>query len=274
MKNGSMSGDPGNGNLPPEPMNRIVTLGASNLTLSLRTIIQLLQHRCGQPSEVLVAAGHGRSYGQFSQVLIRGLPGITASGLWSHLESANILPTYAFLTDIGNDIPYGYMPEQILEWVAWCVEQLQKQDAHIVITNIPMTSIESLSTRRFTIIRSLLFPFSQLSKPELINRAKEVHGGLIDMASSKNFKLYEQESAWFGPDGIHVLYWKRKELYRRVFEQLPLSRGEREPAADTAPRFLAWKQRPQFAYKKVLGREQRHQQPSGLLVDGTTVSMY
>jgi len=269
-----MSGDPGNGNLPPEPMNRIVMLGASNLTLSLRTVIQLLQHRCGGPSDVLVAAGHGRSYGQFSQVLIRGLPGITTSGLWSHLESANSLPTYAFLTDIGNDIPYGYMPEQILEWVAWCVEQLQQQSNHIVMTNIPIASIESLSTRRFTIIRSLLFPFSRLSKPELINRAKQVHAGLIDMASSRNIKLYEQESTWFGPDGIHILYWKRKELYRRIFEQLPLSLAEREPAGDTAPRFSAWKQRPRFAYKKVLGREQRQQQPSGLLLDGSAVSMY
>ena len=264
----------GNGDLLPEPMNRIVMLGASNLTLSLSTIIQLLQHRCGQPSDVLVAAGHGRSYGQFSQVLNRGLPGITASGLWSHLESSNTLPTYAFLTDIGNDIPYGYTPEQILEWVGWCVEQLQRQSAHIVMTNIPMASIESLSEQRYTIIRSMLFPFSNLSKGEAVDRAREVHRGLIDIAASKNFELYEQEPVWFGPDGIHVLYWKRKELYRRIFKKFPIPISEREPISGKALRFSAWKQRPRFSYKKVFGREQRCQQPSGQLVDGTTVSKY
>ena len=67
--------------------NRIVLLGASNLTLSLRLAIQQIQHCCGRPSEVLAAVGHGRSYGQSSQVLIRELPGIIESGLWSQLHS-------------------------------------------------------------------------------------------------------------------------------------------------------------------------------------------
>ena len=35
--------------------NRIFLLGASNLTMSHRLIVQLLQQRCGSPSEVLVA---------------------------------------------------------------------------------------------------------------------------------------------------------------------------------------------------------------------------
>ncbi len=269
-----MSGHAHNGAQSPEPINRIVLLGASNLTLSLRTVIQLMQHRCGQPSDVLVAAGHGRSYGQYSQVLTRGLPGITSCDLWSHFESANTLQTYAFLTDIGNDIPYGYMPEQILEWVSWCIEQLQRKGAHIVMTNIPIASIESLSERHYKIIRAIFFPFSRLSRREVVDRARVVHRGLVDMASSKNVQFCEQEPVWFGPDVIHVLYWKREELYRRIFERLSVSSGAWEPVGGKAPHFSAWKQRPQFAYKKVLGRERRYQQPSGQLADGTAVSMY
>jgi len=73
--------------------NRFVLLGASNLTVSLRLVIQLLQRRIGGPSDVLVAAGHGRSYGEFSQVMFRELPGITSSGLWKRLELDNVRPT-------------------------------------------------------------------------------------------------------------------------------------------------------------------------------------
>ena len=148
-----------NNSLSKAPTNRIVLLGASNLTLSLRLIIQLMQHHFGGPSEVLVAAGHGRSYGQFSQVLVRGLPGITGCGLWRQFESADTQPTYALLTDIGNDIPYEYTPEQILAWVGRCVEQLQKNSAHIVMTNIPIESIERLPELRYKFLRNILYLF-------------------------------------------------------------------------------------------------------------------
>jgi len=233
-----------------------------------------MQDRCGGPSDVLVAAGHGRSYGQYSQVLIRGLPSITSSGLWSHLDSGSTLPPYALLTDIGNDIPYGYTPEQILEWVGWCVERLQRQAARIVMTNIPIASIEPLSERRYKILRGIFFPFSRLARREVVHRARLVHRGLVNMASSKNFELYEQEPVWFGPDVIHTLYWKRKELYRRIFERLPATSRAWAPIGEEAPRNATWIKRPRFAYKKVLGREQRYQQPSGQLADGTAVYMY
>lgn len=263
-----------NGAQRPELVNRIVLLGASNLTLSLRIVIQLMQHHCGRPSDVLVAAGHGRSYGQYSQVLIRGLPGTISSGLWSNLDSANALPIYAFLTDIGNDIPYGYMPEQILEWVGWCVERLQRHAAQIIMTNVPIALIEPLSERHYRIIRAIFFPFSRLSRREVVDRARVVHRGLMEMASSKKFELCEQEPSWFGPDVIHVLSWRRKEAYRCVFERLSATNASREPVEGKAEHAAAWKQRPRFAYKKVLGRELRYQQPSGQLADGTTVSMY
>ena len=265
-----MKNDDQHGTQPPEPVNRLVLLGASNLTLSLRTVIKLMQARCGGPSDVLVAAGHGRSYGQWSKVLIRGLPSITSSGLWSHLDSGSTLPPYALLTDIGNDIPYGYSPEQILEWVGWCVERLQRQAAKIVMTNIPIASIEPLSERHYRIIRAIFFPFSRLSRREVVHRARLVHRGLVDMASSNNFELCEQEPIWFGPDVIHILYWKRKELYRRIFERLPASSGTRGPTGEETPRNASWRKRPRFAYKKVLGRDKRCQQPSGHLAADTT----
>lgn len=250
------------------PSNRMILLGASNLTLSLRLIIQLMQHRCGSPSEVFVAAGHGRSYGQFSQVLMRGLPGIASSGLWAQLDSVDTLPTYAFLTDIGNDILYGSEPEQILAWISECVQRLQRQSVCLVMTNLPIASIESLSEWRYQLFRNLLYPFCQLSRLEIIDRARSVHRGLMALASDRHFELCEQDPIWFGHDGIHVSYWKRRALYQHFLERFPMSHEGLTPVVSS------WKQRPQFAYKTMWGREQRCQQPSGQLTDGTTVALY
>jgi len=169
------------------PKNRIILLGASNLTLSLRLVTHLMQQRFGRPSEILAAVGHGRAYGSANQVLSRGLPGIVASGLWSQLATAEPCSTVALLTDIGNDILFGSAPEQILRQVEWCVEQLQKQSAQVVVTNLPMASIEDLSERRYTFYRNIFYPFCRLPRNETVSRVRAVYQGLIDLASRRNF---------------------------------------------------------------------------------------
>lgn len=252
-----------------QPVNRIVLLGASNLTMSLRLVIQSVQERFGRPSDVLVAAGHGRSYGQDSRVLARGLPGITACGLWPQLDAASQLPTCAFLTDVGNDIVYGCTPQRILRWVSWCVDRLQQHRARIVMLNLPMAAIESLSERRYKVFRSILFPFCRLSRQEAFDRAQVVHKGLVALAQARDFTLCEPDPSWYGPDAIHILYWRRNEAYRRVVAGALAS-----AAATKAERALAWKSRPQFAYSTMLGTERHRRQPSGQLDDGTAVSLY
>ena len=73
--------------------------------------------RVGPGVEVLAALGHGRSYGAHSRFVFRTLPGILESGLWQELESRPQLPTRGLVTDIGNDIFYGFSPEQTLGWI-------------------------------------------------------------------------------------------------------------------------------------------------------------
>lgn len=268
------------------PENRLVLLGASNLTLSLRLIIQLMQQYCGGPSEVLVAAGHGRSYGQSSRVLMRELPGIIQSGMWRQLHSAGTGAkpvTYAFLTDIGNDIPYQAAPEEILNWISWCVEQLQRQCAHILITNLPIASIEALSEQRFNLLRSVMFPSCRLSRIEVIERAQMVHQGLIHLAESRHFVLCEVEPDWMSFDAIHITYWKRCAFYRqilRAFEQIGRSgdSSDRRQSHNTIVEhtgiFLSWRRRPRFAVCRTFGRIRREPQPSGFLNGQTTVALY
>lgn len=253
------------------PKNRVILLGASNLTLSLRLIIHLMQQRVGGPSEILVAAGHGRAYGAFTQMLLRGLPGIAECGLWRQLGSMEPRPTYALLTDIGNDILYGLSSERILCAVERCITQLQQQSTHIVVTSLPMASIENLSERRYTFFRNIFYPSSRLSRNETLDCAREVHAGLVDMTSRLHFKLYEPAPIWFGWDGIHVGYWQRKAFYRDVLQHFPIPDDKPESIEDAEKFLLTWQRRPEFAYKTILGRAIYCQQPSGQLADGSSV---
>lgn len=256
---------------PTKSANRIILLGASNLTLSLRLVIHLVQQRFGGPSEILTAVGHGRAYGVSSQMLWRGLPGIADCGLWRQLNSMEPRPTVALLTDIGNDILFGVAPERILRSVEWCIAQLQQQSAQIVVTNLPMASIESLSERRYTFFRNIFYPSSRLSRNETVRCARAVHAGLLNMASRLHFTLYEPEPHWFGMDGIHVNYWQRKAFYRNVLQQFPHPNDKPEFVEGEQEFLLTWQRRPEFAYKTVLGREIYCQQPSGELADGSSV---
>lgn len=256
------------------PVNRIVLLGASNLTLSLRLVIQQIQHHCGGPSEVLAAAGHGRSYGESSQVLIRELPGIIACDLWSQLEAGEARPTYAFLTDIGNDVLYGFPPHQILQWITWCVELLQEQSAYIVMTNLPIVSIESLPEWRYQLFRNLFYPSCQLSRNEAVERVKVIHQGLIELAARKQLILCEQQPEWMSMDGIHYVYWKRHVSYQHICAHFNPSRNHADLAVTDQLFSQKWQQHPRFAYQKRFGKEKRCPQPSGLLTDKTMVFLY
>lgn len=103
-----------------------------------------------------------------------------------------------------------------------------------------------------------------------------LHRGLIELAAKRNIEIIEPSSEWFGMDTIHVRYWKREACYRRVTEGFSKFFGEAQhiiPDGNTL-RLIKWKQRPRFAYKKMLGLERYNPQPSGLLPNGTTISLY
>lgn len=251
-----------------ELINRIILLGASNLTLSLRLTIQVMQQRLDSPSEVLAAVGHGRAYGICSSIMRRKLPGILDSGLWTQLAASEPLPSYALLTDIGNDILYELLPEQILSSIERCIDQLQQQSAQIVLTNLPLASIESLTEKRYLFFRNIFYPFCQLPRDITVRRARELHAGLVALAARKAIMLYEQNPHWFGPDGIHVDYWKRQAFYQNVARCFHSPKPE---IVKVDPVSLAWQQRPTFAFKTLFGYDLYCPQPSGLLANGSSV---
>lgn len=254
--------------------NRVVLLGASNLTLSLRPVMESFQRQLGELEEIFVAVGHGRAYGCDSEMLLRGLPGIAGCGLWQQLEVSEKKSTVALLTDIGNDIMYELPPVKILLAVEWCVKQLLNHSAQIIMTNLPVASIERLTERRYTFFRNLFYPYCRLSRTETISRVRAIHARLIEMATRYQFKLIEPEPSWFGADGIHVKFGYRSDYYRNILAGF--SSVDRMPGSfndeQTSLRF--WLQRATFASKTILGREFLCSQPSGLLLNGSKVFKY
>ena len=85
---------------------RVILLGASNLAHGASHAAMLSRYLIGSPIQVIVASGYGRSYGQPTKVLGRTLPAILDAGFWAEISCAPKIPTYALVTDIGNDIFY------------------------------------------------------------------------------------------------------------------------------------------------------------------------
>jgi hypothetical protein len=151
---------------------------------------------------------------------------------------------------------------------------LQQKSTQIVVTGLPMASIDCLSERRFVFFRNLFYPSCRLSRDETISRAWAVHVGLREMAVRRKFVLLEQKPQWFGWDGIHVDYWQREAYYRENIQQFPDSGTKPELFDDQRKFFLTWRQRPEFAFKTLFGRAIYRPQPSGSLADGSRVCKY
>jgi hypothetical protein len=183
---------------------RVVCLGASNLTLGFQPLLSAARSAWGPGVRVLAALGLGRSYGAASRVLFRALPGILDSGLWPALESAPSVPTRALVTDVGNDILYGFPTGRILAWVEEALNRLQRVTRDIVLTDLPLAGIGRLSPGRFMLFRSIFFPSCRLSFARVCETAAEVNFGLERLAYAHGARFFRLNSAWYGIDPIHI----------------------------------------------------------------------
>jgi hypothetical protein len=187
-----------------------VALGASNLTRGFHTLVASASAAWGPEVEVLAALGHGRSYGAKSRVAFRVLPGILESGLWRELESRPAAPTRGLVTDVGNDILYGFSAEQTLEWVDAALARLRRLSPDIVVTDLPLDSIRRLSRPRFLFFRSILVPACRLSREQVLDAAERVNDGLARLAAAHEARLFHLNPAWYGIDPIHIrpVFWR------------------------------------------------------------------
>jgi hypothetical protein len=195
---------------------RIIALGASNLALGFPSIVSEARSSWGSEIQVLAALGHGRSYGAPSRVLFRTLPGILDSGLWRMLQSLPPAPTRALVTDVGNDILYGQSAEQILAWVDEALIRLQRITTDIILTDLPLASIQRLSQPKFLLYRSATFPSCRLSLNRVREMAETINTGLAKLANARGVKTFKLNPAWYGFDPIHI----RPSLWRSAWRQI------------------------------------------------------
>ena len=197
-------------------IGRVVALGASNLTRGFQTVVSTARAAWGPDVEVVAALGHGRSYGAHSRFAVRTLPGILESGLWRQLESRSAVPTRALVTDVGNDILYGFSAKQTLAWVAEAVERLQKFTKDIVLTDLPLAGIRQLSQAKFLLFRSILVPSCRLSLREVCQTAEQVNDGLAALAAARGIQFFRLKPEWYGFDPIHI----RPSQWRPAWQEI------------------------------------------------------
>jgi len=235
---------------------RLVVIGASNASLALPRVLRTL----APPAELLVAAGHGRSYGSQSRYLARELPSILECGLWPEL-ARDRAPVRALVTDVGNDLAYGASARVIAGWVA---EVLARLDGQVTLTALPLASLEALSPFFFHAVRLLVFRGRPLERERVLAEARELDARMREIAERRGACLVPIPPAAIGWDGIHQRRAARAELWETWLRGLGFEPG---PGLCVAGRL-----RPQE--RRLFGREQRFPQPCAQAADGSRVSIF
>ncbi|MDH5642063.1 MAG: hypothetical protein OEY28_12290, partial [Nitrospira sp.] len=195
---------------------RVIALGASNLTRGFHTVVGTARSVWGPEVEILAALGHGRSYGAPSQFIIRTLPGILKSGLWTELERLPQKATRGLITDVGNDILYGFSVERTLGWVEETLVRLGRVTQDIVLTDLPLETVRRMSNGKFVAFRTALVPSCRLPLAQVIERAEQVNQGLAGLADRYNARFFHLDPAWYGFDPIHI----KPSLWRPAWQQI------------------------------------------------------
>jgi hypothetical protein len=212
---------------------RIVVLGASNVSRGLARLASVARSRAGGRLDLFVTAGHGRSYGANSRVAARRLPSILGSGLWRALDReaagtpADAARPLTLVTDIGNDLLYGFSVEQVASWVRAAVKRLADRGGRIAITRLPLESIAGVGPARYAALRTLYVPGCRLSLAALRDAAADLDHHVVAIANEHAATTIEQPGGWYGLDAIHVRRRRLDDLWHRVADTwtLPAATG-------------------------------------------------
>ncbi len=248
---------------------RVVALGASNLTRGFQTVVGTARSFWGPDVEVFAALGHGRSYGAPSQFIFRTLPGILKSGLWAELERRPHVATRGLVTDVGNDIMYGFSAERTLGWVEEVLERLRRVTRDIVLTDLPLTSVRRLSNLKFLAFRTALVPSCRLSLAQVIHRAERVNEGLAVLAETYGATLFRLDPDWYGFDPIHVRPSQWRPAWQQILGVEPREEFGRGSTIESMKLYLL---RPERRW--LFGREQVTPQVGVTLRSGGHVWLY
>jgi hypothetical protein len=258
----------------PARRRRLILLGASNLTRGFSVVLETARRVWGTPVEILGAMGRGRSYGQSTTLLGRGLPGILKCGLWPAIDRQGPAPTAALLTDIGNDILYEVPVERLVGWVAECFQRLASCGAMTIVTQLPVENLKNLSPRRFLFYRRLFVPNCRLDQAEITARVLEVNERVVRMARERGLSIVAQQPHWYAMDPIHIQLSAWGTAWRTILAPWNVERARGQESARAS---LLRAARCALFFPEnaaYFGVARRVRQPCARLRDGTTVALY
>lgn len=261
--------------------DQVVLLGASNLTRSIGSASRIARSMVDHPCELALVLGHGRSYGISSNILGRRLPSILDCNLWSQLSIPDARTEgprrYALITDVGNDIGFGRLPEEIESWLIETTDRLKRARFDIIMTALPLDSLRKMSRTAFEIIRRLFFPGKPLSYQTALDRVADLDERMRRLADRTSIRFVEQRGDWFGIDPIHI----RRSLYPPAWTWIMTHWKDQQPAAyrvehtDPGGVRLWWSLRLAKPDRRtIFGIAQHGAQPARILADGSRIWLY
>jgi hypothetical protein len=190
---------------------------------------------------------------------------------------AGDLPTWALVTDIGNDLAYGADPDELAGWVGLAVERLGRAGADVVLTLLPACTLTRLPRWQYHVLKTALFPGRRLPFASLMARVAAVNDALAQLARRSGAKLVAPEPAWYGLDPIHLHPARRPQVFAKLLGRWD---GPAGPGAGAAwrrglpgpRRYPVTGLRPE--HRTLWGVKQRHPQPCGVFADDLLVSLY
>ncbi len=253
----------------------VVAIGASNLSRGLPRLAAAVRARVAAPT-ILAAAGHGRSYGANSRVAWRRLPSILGSGLWRALDRFELPVSsgrpLALLTDIGNDLLYGFSVSQTAGWVRSCLTRLADRGSRVAMTGLPLASVARAGPVRYRLLKTVFVPGCPLDLVHLKAAAADLDAAVRELAIEHGAELIEQPGAWYGFDSIHVRRRRLDDLWARSCQVWGLP----EPARFTRGSLGEWARIGSRAaeVRSLAGRMRFTRQPVVRWPDGGTLNLY
>lgn len=227
--------------------------------------------------DVLGAFGHGRSYGMTSTFAARTVPGILDCGLWKTLAGIPAAPTWALVTDVGNDIAYEAGAERTAAWVEECLRRLTAHGARIVLTGVPVASLERFADWQISLARRFFFPGSGLTPADVWREVRELDGRLRELRERWDVVWVEPEAAWYGIDPIHARRSRAAAAYARMLAPWsPPAAGSPENGRLAERSFSKWLRLRRMLPETWtwLGRELGRPQPAGVLPGPIRVHLF
>lgn len=251
----------------------VVVTGASNVALALPHVVSAFAERVRRPFDLVLAHGHGRSYGVRSRFLARELPPILECGLWPALERARGRPLVAVLSDVGNDIVYGSPPELVARWAGETRARFLALGARVALVGVPRARLERVTPLGFLVLRSVFFPRHAITHAAARAGALDLDVRLAELGRGAPYVV--PPAAWYGLDPIHVRRGARRAAWSTIAAAaLPAPPGDGRDAAPLTRAERRALARMCAERRTLFGRAEEHAQPAVRLADGSTVAWY